>query len=377
MLAAAGKAARVNGDAWSDLLPAIAHHLLGDPPAIEAGGSWRYGKRGSLAVHVDGPRRGTFRDFEAGKSGGVLDLVLHLVEHVNDRTAAAAWLRAEGLLAPHAQTPVERRTPVHPSGSGPERERQRDDADARALAYARSIWSATVQAGEVDAVRRYLARRWCWPPEIALPDCVHWLSVPAARIASRRLPAGAAGALVFRFDVDARALAAVQLEALTADGQRLTAWPSSSSTREAKRLTHGRLRGAYLQLPAPEATALVLVEGPVDALAARWLHPGAVVWCCGGALRLDPGELPAGVDAVLIEADADAVRQADEIGRGLQAAGVAVRIGERGRGDVAEALALRISEHYRERAAVLEYDGERPRAEAEAEALAAAWRPFH
>ena len=76
MLAAAGKAARVNGDAWSDLLPAIAHHLLGDPPAIEAGGSWRYGKRGSLAVHVDGPQRGTFRDFEAGKSGGVLDLVL-------------------------------------------------------------------------------------------------------------------------------------------------------------------------------------------------------------------------------------------------------------------------------------------------------------
>ena len=36
---------------------------------------------------------------------------------------------------------------------------------------------------------------------------------------------------------------------LAADGQRLTAWPSSSSTREAKRLTHDRfLRGAYLQL---------------------------------------------------------------------------------------------------------------------------------
>ena len=84
--------------------------MNGDPPAIEAGGSWRYGKRGSLAVHVDGPRRGTFRDFEAGKSGGVLDLVLHLVEHVNDRAAAAAWLQAEG-LAPHSpQTP--RETPM-------------------------------------------------------------------------------------------------------------------------------------------------------------------------------------------------------------------------------------------------------------------------
>ena len=53
-----------------------------------------------------------------------------------------------------------------------------------------------------------------------------------------------------------------------------------------------------------------------------------------------------------------------------------MRIGERGRGDVAEALAVRISAHYDERAAVLEYDGERPRHEAEAEALAAAWRPF-
>ena len=95
----------MNGDAWSDLLPAIARHLLGDPPAIEAGETWRYGKRGSLAVHVDGPRRGTFRDFEAGKSGGVLDLVLHLVEHVNDRAAAAAWLQAEGLAPRDPQTP--------------------------------------------------------------------------------------------------------------------------------------------------------------------------------------------------------------------------------------------------------------------------------
>ena len=57
--------------------------------------------------------------------------------------------------------------------------------------------------------------------------------------------------------------------------------------------------------------------------------------------------------------------------------GGVVELVTRERGDVAEALALRISEHYHERAAVLEYDGERPRAEAEADALAAAWRPFH
>ena len=105
-------------ETWAKDVADIFSRLV-HPPAIEAGGSWRYGKRGSLAVHIDGPQRGTFRDFEAGKSDGVLDLVLHLVEHVNDRTVAAAWLRAEG-LAPHGpQTPVEHRTRPTLQGGGP------------------------------------------------------------------------------------------------------------------------------------------------------------------------------------------------------------------------------------------------------------------
>ena len=109
--AGAGKVPRVNGDAWSDLLPVIARHLLGDPPAIEAGGS--------LAAHVDGPQRGTFRDFEAGVSGGVLDLVTHLVEHVNGRTASAAWLKVEGLAPDGPPSPAERRTPARPADGRP------------------------------------------------------------------------------------------------------------------------------------------------------------------------------------------------------------------------------------------------------------------
>ena len=217
----AGKAARVNGDAWSDLLPAIARHLLGDPPAIEAGGSWRYGKRGSLAVHVDGSQRGTFRDFEAGKSGGVLDLVLHLVEHVNDRTAP----RLPGCERRDYWPHTTRRRPLSAvplsTLQDPDRERQRDDADARALA-------------------------------------------------------------------------AVQLEALTADGQRLTAWPSSSSTREAKRLTTAR---DVFHLPQP---------APV-----LWRDPDP---------RTDPGE----VDAVLSVGEVAILASAGGLGKSCLTLALAV-----------------------------------------------------
>ena len=40
---------------WPALLPDVARRLLGDPDATESGGAtWRYGNRGSLAVHVGG-----------------------------------------------------------------------------------------------------------------------------------------------------------------------------------------------------------------------------------------------------------------------------------------------------------------------------------
>ena len=71
---------------WPALLPDVARRLLGDPPRIGAD-EWRYGSRGSLAVH---PARGTWHDFEADAGGGVLDLV----QHVNgcDRAArCATW----------------------------------------------------------------------------------------------------------------------------------------------------------------------------------------------------------------------------------------------------------------------------------------------
>ena len=81
---------------WPDLLEPVALELLGEPSRRTTSGEWRYGRKGSLAVHVAGHRAGTWRDYEAGVGGGVLDLLEH-VEEI-DRAEALVWLRRRDLL---------------------------------------------------------------------------------------------------------------------------------------------------------------------------------------------------------------------------------------------------------------------------------------
>lgn len=73
----------------------VARALLGEPnPALSTRTEFRYGSRGSLAVHVAGPRAGTWRDHEAGEGGGILALIGRQTGQHNG--AAVEWLRAHG-----------------------------------------------------------------------------------------------------------------------------------------------------------------------------------------------------------------------------------------------------------------------------------------
>ena len=74
------------------MIEPVARLLLGDPnERLSGGGELRFGANGSLAVHVSGDHRGTWRDHEAGAGGGVLDLIIH--RQGGDRKQAAQWLR--------------------------------------------------------------------------------------------------------------------------------------------------------------------------------------------------------------------------------------------------------------------------------------------
>lgn len=54
----------------------LARELCGEPTS-RRGDDWRFRGKGSLAVQVAGPRRGRWRDFEAGVGGDAIDFVSH------------------------------------------------------------------------------------------------------------------------------------------------------------------------------------------------------------------------------------------------------------------------------------------------------------
>ncbi len=372
---------------FAALMAEVARRLLGEPTSVDNGGNtWRYRGKGSLAVHVGGDRAGTFKDWESGDSGGVLKLIKKQKDC--DRAAAMAWLEREGRIpaksdrrrtgAPPSNRTRTAQKPAKPRSTTSTSTPVHKEEDPQAIAYAGQLWDAGVRADDTPG-RVYLSRRWIWPgvdlagsPNLPF-ETVRWLSRQAAHQVPvpqteqpLKLPGDADGALLFAFTDAAGNVVAVQVEALTAAGKR---------TRKRLRPNRGRMEEVMRLSPrGSRQPLLVLIEGPVDALAAIWLYPGAVAWCCGGRLK-PPADLPDGY-AVLIEADGDGSGRtaAAEVRDALELKGVPVRVNWRTQGDLAEGWADTVRYERIERAALLEIDGELTREEAEA-AAAEAWPP--
>ncbi len=376
----------------------VALHLLGKPTSIENGEkTWRYGRKGSLAVHVGGSEGlvGSWTDFESGDQGGVLDLIER--ERNCERRAALDWLRDQGLMIPSEDQRGRIGAPrssrrTRASQAAPQR-RSREptptpagtDGDREATAYARQLWAKGVPADDTPG-RIYLTERWVWPglhvtgaPNLPA-EVVRWLSrKTAARTVAPCtekglwLPKGAAGALMFAF-TEADNVIAVQFEGLTADGERT---PYTTRRQEMNRFRQfrGRVAGAYMLLRRAESKSLlILVEGPADALAAWWLWPNAAaVWSCAGTsglAQVQPDHVT-GFDTVALAADGDRAGQkaAWRTTVRLFEAGIPVKRWPSRRGaDPVDSLAERLQE----RAAIVEFDGRLPRLEAEA----VAWTPY-
>lgn len=279
---------------WAALMEPVARALLGEPSSRK-GHEWRYGTKGSLAIHVAGKRRGTWYCFETGKGGGVRDLVKR--ERGGD---AIQWLADNGFIQPDGSPRYEDRAPARQRPSAPPPAEPGDDWKAT---IARQIWIAAT--GDPAPVRAYLETRRAWG-DGPLPASVRWLPREAAP-PGVHLPPAAAGGAVYSFTNGLPIPHTVQVEPLTADGTRAP-WDGKGGSIHRK--TYGSMgQDAAFRVPSASGLAtgpLHLAEGPVDALAVAYWR-GAECLAAGGAARLPKltRRLAATGRPVVIESDGD------------------------------------------------------------------------
>ena len=218
---------------------------------------------------------------------------------------------------------------------------------ATTTTQARELWRACVElgGGPLDNLAHtYLAGRLAWPPQslgLTLPATVGWIEREDWPQALYRLqpPAGAAGAVVFAITDASDTVQAVQIEALTDQGKRL---------RKRWRRTLGPYKGGHFRADSFNPSGILLVEGPVSALAARWLWPHYAAWAtCGTAHMKAPDVVPlAGLGLpvrIAADNDSEGLEAARAAWIALNNAGVAVSMPKsRDSGDAADWLAAKI-----------------------------------
>ena len=259
--------------------------LLGEPTS-RARDEWRCRSRGSLCVHVAGPRRGRFSDYEAGEGGDSIDLIAAVLG-VDTREAmqwARAWLGV--WTVPAAST----NPPIRPRARSDDRRGQDRSRSAR------DIWRKALPA-EGTATERHLRHRSI---SIAIPASIRHA------LALKHGPTG----LTFQTMVAAitvypsKRVVAIQKTFLQPDGR-------GKANVMQPRMSLGPVAGGAVRL-APAGPRLGLCEGIEDGLAVMQAEPGLPVWACLGTSGLRGvilAPLPLAAEIVIL-ADADEAGEA-------------------------------------------------------------------
>ena len=267
------------------IAPAVAERLLGEPSSRTAR-EWRWGRKGSFRLKLD---TGAWDDFEAGEGGGVLALVMR--EERLDKAGAISWLESHGFLSSpsgrgktHADgaaygkaIPTESPySPANSAGSAMTPER-------RVKGVLRSIRRQITPIADAPErpVRRWMAKRNLWRPELPLPPSLRWM--PADAPLFRGAHSGA-GAVVFPLaPIDAWREAypatpspiAVQLVCIDEDGER--ADYANSQGNRVDKPKFGSARLAVWTIGDVRGDSVSLCEGAADALALAAREPDPVI----------------------------------------------------------------------------------------------------
>ena len=299
---------------WAAVMGDVAIALLGEPnAALSSERELRYGRRGSLAVHIAGPYAGWFRDHEAGESGGVLDLVQR--ECGGNQCEAWAWLCAQGFLSGQS-VPARPRHPgavlTHSTGADLSRNK-------RTRAY--SIWKDT------RPLRGTLAEAYLHGRGVAVAGARALRFHP--RLWHPRAPYSFFPCLVACVQDCGGRFLGIQRTYLQG--------PHKAPVRPV-RMSLGRLTGGAVRLAEPANGVLLVGEG-IESTAAAMQRLDLPGWVALGTAALRALVVPEAVREVVIAADRDApgLEAAAALAERLEAEGRRVTIvAPRAGGDFAD-----------------------------------------
>ena len=265
---------------WVAVMGDVAVALLGKPnAALSSERELRYGRRGSLAVHIAGPYAGRFRDHEAGQSGGVLDLVQR--ECGGNRCEAWAWLCAHSFLSGQS-APARQRHPgavlTHSTGA---------DLSRNKRAHAHQLWE------EARPLRGSLAEAYLHGRGVEVTGARALRFHPRLRHPVE--PGGLPCLVACVQDCGGRFLG-IQRTYLQG--------PHKAPVRPV-RMSLGKLTGGAVRLAEPTDGVLLVGEGIESTAAAmqRFQDPG---WAALGTAGLCALVVPDAIREVVIAADRDA-----------------------------------------------------------------------
>ena len=332
---------------WQSIAPAVAELLLG-APKTRGRREWRWGNKGSRALRLD---TGIIKDYEAGESYGVLELVESQLGV--SREGALDWLKSKGFLQDAYNPPARYEAPALQGDlagtSASRRQRENDDSLP-------SIKRCAVQVdGSAERlVRRWLARRNLWRAELPLPSSLRWLPASAPIFRGLHQGAGALAIPLAPLDAwiaaypDAPQPAGVQLINIDSEGGKALDRPADYAYRDrVGRLTpspgldkrnYGRAARAVWCIGDIRPTGEVAIcEGAADGLAIAARETDAAI-CTLTTPRPAHAwsETLSAYPSIVIWADNDPVNKRGErpgidagtaLARALRLRGCAVRVG--------------------------------------------------
>ena len=299
---------------WARIAQAVALELLGEPTR-RTRQEWRWGNHGSFRLVLD---TGRWRDFEAGRGGGAIDLVEHLQRM--DRPAALEWLQARRYLEPRLSqdTPrgPESRSLNADSPRLPQPSGRPSKSPSGAIPWHCRTWRGgrSIPLDHGHPARCWMAARNLWRPEIPSPSLLRWQPSDQRHTGAGNILALIAAPAAWTSSwPELPPPQAVQSIAVEREGRPALDRPAAIGGLSKRSL--GPTSGGIVVIGCPlleESLYPVRVaEGVADALALASRYPGPAVATVGTeGMRQKPlavwlATAPAGV---VVHADADESR---------------------------------------------------------------------